>query len=70
MAGDVLQCLPISNILNGRVLRIAPERWPDWHPPTEILQRKPELEPIPKVVESDESFVNMEWPAPLSAIVV
>jgi hypothetical protein len=27
------------------------------------------LEPIPKVVESDESFVIMEWPAPLSAIV-
>src|SRR4029077_485022 len=24
------------------------------------------LEPIPKVVESDESFVIMEWPAPLS----
>jgi len=27
------------------------------------------LEPIPKVVESDESFVIMEWPAPLSVIV-
>ena len=35
--------MPISNILNGHALRIAPERWPDWYPPTEILQRKPKL---------------------------
>jgi chromosome partitioning protein len=34
-----------------------------------VPARPTPLEPIPKVVESDESFVIMEWPAPLSVIV-